>query len=142
MIGMMEIERFVYMDTEKKTSLDSKTSMPKKCWMCKDKLYKRSWMKSTDLCIRCQHVLYKSVTRNNKRARDKGNKAILTVAQWGKILKASKGHCFYCKKHFGYSLVVMEHRIPISKGGETSSKNCVVSCVSCNSKKWTNEVIV
>lgn len=43
--------------------------------------------------------------------------------------------CQYCGTQFEKSLLVVDHIIPIVKGGNNDDENLVTSCVSCNSKK-------
>lgn len=43
--------------------------------------------------------------------------------------------CQYCGVSLNYHSMSIDHVLPISRGGKTSWKNCVASCVSCNSKK-------
>jgi 5-methylcytosine-specific restriction endonuclease McrA len=78
--------------------------------------------------------------RNKKRARIKGNESTLTIAEWAKKLYLSNGHCFYCEKHIGFKGLVLEHTIPIAKGGGTTLRNCVPSCGDCNKKRWQQGV--
>ena len=56
-----------------------------------------------------------------------------------------KGMCFYCGKHCHWSSVpydgfdddfgMIEHRVPISKGGTWNVENVVLACNYCNAKK-------
>lgn len=117
------------------------TPGPDDCWKCHIRLHARIWKKSTDLCWRCHDELCKKITRNNKRARVKGNEATLTIAQWGKILRNSQGHCTYCQQHFGFDALVIEHRLPIAKGGGTTAENCVPACGYCNAERWIKGVV-
>lgn len=104
------------------------------CWKCLLPADQRRYNKS-GLCKRCQAQMIEKIVEQKRRARQKGNDANLTTAQWSRILYLSRGYCFYCRKHIGYSNLVMEHRIPIVKGGGTTIENVVPACSSCNSKK-------
>lgn len=54
------------------------------------------------------------------------------------LYKLQRGKCKYCKLKFTYVRLCVDHVIPISRGGETSLKNCVLSCKPCNCKKGAN----
>lgn len=71
------------------------------------------------------------VWANNKRARDAGNAATLTLEEWGSTLSAFDYKCAYCDNEFD----ILEHIIPVQLGGGTTVENCVPSCFSCNIKK-------
>lgn len=43
--------------------------------------------------------------------------------------------CQYCGKHSTSKDLNLDHVVPKSKGGKTSWKNIVTSCISCNSRK-------
>ncbi|WPQ59822.1 HNH endonuclease [Paenibacillus polymyxa] len=47
------------------------------------------------------------------------------------ILQRDKFTCYYCGKPGD----TIDHKIPLSKGGFTSPKNCVVACSTCNVEK-------
>jgi 5-methylcytosine-specific restriction endonuclease McrA len=49
--------------------------------------------------------------------------------------KRNSFKCYYCKKKVMRAKASLEHRIPVSGGGYTKQKNCVLSCRSCNTKK-------
>ena len=78
------------------------------------------------------HQLKKIVASNINRAKKAGLLATLTVSEWKDILEQYGWTCFYCKVK---PYAVLEHKIPISKGGGTTSDNCVPSCVECNVSK-------
>ena len=60
-----------------------------------------------------------------------------TVGEWQDILEQANGACFYCASQVGSENLVVEHQIPLSRGGDNSVSNIVASCVSCNSQKGT-----
>jgi len=75
-----------------------------------------------------------------RRALKSGNTPahrMLTGEQWDSILKASKGCCYWCGKR---SKPTMDHVLPLSKGGQHTAENVVVSCMSCNLKKYAKIV--
>lgn len=65
------------------------------------------------------------------------------------LKKEQNGSCFYCgdtlhdrtthEDDFNSDpkWACVDHMTPFSLGGDTDLENCVLSCRSCNSKKWT-----
>ena len=51
--------------------------------------------------------------------------------------KITKNKCIYCGKQSDS----LDHMHPISKGGESITRNCVPCCLSCNGKKSDSEVL-
>ena len=51
------------------------------------------------------------------------------------IFKRDKFTCQYCKKRLILKDCVLDHRIPIAKGGSNTPENCATSCRACNSEK-------
>lgn len=50
--------------------------------------------------------------------------------------------CKVCEEEFAFEDMCGDHRIPWSKGGTTTMKNCDMLCTKCNgikSNKWTTE---
>jgi len=43
--------------------------------------------------------------------------------------------CVYCEKELSIKNYIIEHKIPISRGGDNSFENLTISCRSCNCKK-------
>ena len=43
--------------------------------------------------------------------------------------------CYYCGRKVNYKNKSFDHIIPVDKGGETSLKNIVCSCIDCNQLK-------
>jgi 5-methylcytosine-specific restriction endonuclease McrA len=58
-------------------------------------------------------------------------KASLTFKQWLATLDYFDWECAYCLKGFS----CLEHYIPLSLNGGTTSGNCLPACDSCNAKK-------
>ncbi len=58
--------------------------------------------------------------------------ALLTSAQWQKILQIQKGHCYWCERK---RTLTQDHVIPLSKGGKHIASNIVAACRSCNCRK-------
>jgi 5-methylcytosine-specific restriction endonuclease McrA len=112
------------------------------CWMCQRERRRcsREWAKSgfvqSQLCQWCYGDLMKKVIRHKQRAWNSHNTATLTTIQWATILHSSEGKCHYCQKQIGYHMLTLEHLIPVSKGGGTTSENCIPACMDCNHKSW------
>ena len=51
--------------------------------------------------------------------------------------KLTKHNCIYC----GKPSESLDHLHPISKGGTSTTSNCVPCCLSCNGKKSDSEVL-
>ena len=51
------------------------------------------------------------------------------------VFTRDKFRCTYCKKKLKLEDCVLEHKIPIAKGGSHTVENCTTSCQPCNSAK-------
>lgn len=76
-----------------------------------------------------QRLVFKMALRTATRA---GRPATLTPRAWLETQIAFKGLCAYCGRAEGN---VIEHVVPISRGGGTTSDNCVPACLRCNGLK-------
>ena len=89
----------------------------------------------TALCPSCRtkkHLReYQRVVEQNERAQAAGLSATLSLKEWLTILEYFSWTCAYCGGDFDS----IEHYLPISRGGETSAKNCLPACHICNFKK-------
>lgn len=56
-----------------------------------------------------------------------------------KVETRANGYCEYCliPSAFAPSVFEMEHIIPVSKDGETTSENLALACRACNRNKFT-----
>ncbi|RCJ39613.1 HNH endonuclease [Nostoc minutum NIES-26] len=56
------------------------------------------------------------------------------------VINRASGRCEYCLIHQDYSIYTHEvdHIIAIKHGGETSSENLALSCLSCNRHKGSD----
>ncbi|MBD2492144.1 HNH endonuclease [Aulosira sp. FACHB-615] len=56
------------------------------------------------------------------------------------VINRASGRCEYCLIHSSYSIYTHEvdHIIAIKHGGETSSENLALSCLSCNRHKGSD----
>lgn len=75
----------------------------------------------------------------NYRANDYGNtrdKRALTASEWEILLHRQKHHCYWCRQRMVN--IVMDHVIPLSRGGQHVKENIVLACPGCNSRKHTH----
>lgn len=65
------------------------------------------------------------------RARKAKTPATLTLEEWTETVDFFNHRCAYCGKPYQ----ILEHLLPISKGGGTTKDNCLPACYSCNAVK-------
>lgn len=80
--------------------------------------------------------LTKKQLKKQERSLAKKQARIETI----RILSDDKNpNCFYCKTKLSSSLkshnITFDHKIPKSKGGQSTIDNLVLSCVNCNQLK-------
>lgn len=63
-----------------------------------------------------------------------------TGEQWQEMKAHYGNKCVYCGKKF--ARLEQDHIIPLIAGGPHTRSNIVPACRSCNSKKWTGNVLV
>ena len=51
------------------------------------------------------------------------------------VFRRDQHLCQYCSKGLSPSKLTMDHIIPRARGGDSSWRNCVTACFSCNNKK-------
>jgi len=78
------------------------------------------------------------VDSQNARAAKKRLRADLTAEQWEAILQAFFFACAYCGDDRG--ALVMDHVIPIARGGGTTRENIVPACGYCNGSKGAKTI--
>lgn len=74
---------------------------------------------------------------HNALRRSRRKKALisdLTPEDWIQILHDSNGKCFYCGDE---RILQIEHKIPLSRGGNHTKENIVAACAPCNYRKGT-----
>lgn len=72
----------------------------------------------------------------SKRAFIYGVKNDLSYKELEELVLNSKGVCKYCGRKFkNLALLTGDHIKPLSKGGENTLNNIVISCTECNNKK-------
>lgn len=54
-----------------------------------------------------------------------------------KLLESENNRCYYCKREFGlgFSRRTIDHKVPLSNGGEDAEENLVLACKACNHLK-------
>lgn len=67
----------------------------------------------------------------------RANKLKVTVEQvsYRKVYERDNGQCYLCHRFITLKEMHLEHKIPLSRGGEHSYANCGVSCRKCNLRK-------
>lgn len=66
------------------------------------------------------------------RARVRSLPATLTLEEWTRTVSDFEGLCSYC---MAAPVAVLEHFIPVTRGGGTTAGNCLPSCGPCNGRK-------
>jgi 5-methylcytosine-specific restriction endonuclease McrA len=87
------------------------------------------------LCLECKQQYSGEIQRvrsQKYRARQAHMEATLTVGEWIQTLQHFHFLCAHCQKK---RFTVMDHFIPIDKGGGTTKENCIPSCAKCNGRK-------
>jgi 5-methylcytosine-specific restriction endonuclease McrA len=88
------------------------------------------------LCHKCKQdeklrAEFQRVRDERWRARKYKLPETLTVKEWIETLDHFGQRCAYCGGRFQ----VLEHFIPLERGGGTTKHNCVPACISCNKIK-------
>lgn len=52
--------------------------------------------------------------------------------------RVQKRKCAYCEKKIHYKKLHVDHVFPLFEGGKNEYSNFVLSCPSCNIRKWTS----
>jgi hypothetical protein len=58
-----------------------------------------------------------------------------SIREW--LFTTYKGHCFYCATELDRARAIIEHTLPVRRGGETVPWNLVLACGRCNVRKGT-----
>jgi len=75
--------------------------------------------------------------RHRRRARFKDLPHTLNKEQWAKSKEYFENKCAYCGKPV--ELLVQDHFIALTKGGEYTHNNIIPACQNCNSSKYNND---
>ena len=67
------------------------------------------------------------------RAKKRGNHA--EQFRRKSIFERDGWKCQYCQKKVTINTAILEHKIPIAKGGSHTPANCTTSCAKCNGEK-------
>ena len=54
-----------------------------------------------------------------------------------KIIERDNATCYMCTRKLGYAEIVIDHVIPIARGGSHSEDNMKVACHACDLRKGT-----
>jgi len=84
---------------------------------------------------RAKYRMQHRVTQANHRARSHGVNERITVSDIEAQYAIQDGCCWHCSNHV-YDSYHMDHLIPLSRGGSNTPDNIVISCPSCNARKW------
>jgi len=52
-----------------------------------------------------------------------------------RVIHARTGRCYLCEKALSLADATLDHKVPLSRGGDHSYENCDVACGVCNSRK-------
>jgi 5-methylcytosine-specific restriction enzyme A len=77
--------------------------------------------------------LFAGVNEESVIASGKNRARELRKSSWWRK-KISSGICHYCRKKFNPGDLTMDHKIPLSRGGESEKSNLVPACKECNNK--------
>ena len=98
------------------------------------------YIKNRD-AIRAKKKTNREPSRRNediRRARKSGATVgdLRLIAEWEKRWRRKPlVRCYWCRSDIKPAVATRDHLVPLSRGGEHSASNLVVSCGSCNSKK-------
>lgn len=94
--------------------------------------------KAIDKASRKKHYARVLNENHKKRVRQRnqvvGDQKVI-IAWQKKWRRAASVTCYWCKKKFRGSRCVLDHILPIAKGGPHSIENVCISCPSCNGMK-------
>lgn len=72
------------------------------------------------------------VAAQRSRARVRDLPATLTLDEWTRTVADFAGLCAYCKES---PVEVLEHFVPVHRGGGTTPGNCLPACKDCDDRK-------
>jgi 5-methylcytosine-specific restriction endonuclease McrA len=78
------------------------------------------------------HPQVRRTRYHNRRARVSSAGGTFTTAEWQALVEQYGGRCAYCG---ALGPLVVEHRIPLSRGGTNDISNILPACARCNDKK-------
>jgi hypothetical protein len=93
-------------------------------------------------CARCgkslahkkSHALYCSTTCKSMdhTFKHRSKTRFATTARRQEIYIRDNSSCYMCLTKLEFSKIELDHLIPVSRGGDSSSENLAVSCMFCN----------
>ena len=107
-------------------------------YQCSDCRHARYLANRTKILERMSSPDYRpnrQVYNSRQRAKNYDIENTLTVSEWKDKLTESDGCCAYCGEKVGQAKLVMDHVIPMLKGGSNSIENITPACKLCNRKK-------
>ena len=105
---------------------------------------KKHYIENREYSIQCSLQWSKNnkekccINEERRRSRKLELPATLTEDQWKEIKIYFNNKCSYCGKE---KLLVQEHFIALSKGGEYTHKNIIPACKNCNSSKGPKDFL-
>jgi len=95
-----------------------------------------------------RHRINKANSSRKRRAVKQNRESNLTASQINALIKNSNNICFWCDREIPKGKMHLDHITPLSKGGDDTINNLVVSCASCNLRKsdkspevWLDEIL-
>lgn len=70
----------------------------------------------------------------NRNCASRGVKAFLNSESFSKMMKSQNYKCVYCDKYVDKEFHI-DHKTPVSRGGDSSTENLQILCPKCNLKK-------
>lgn len=103
---------------------------------------RKKYLKNKDL-IKKRNAQYKKLNpelnkdyQSRRRASKRGSKAVVSSSEIKALVRHFNGVCAYCKCKMDKSNPMnIDHKVPISKGGEHVITNLLPACRICNLKK-------
>lgn len=95
--------------------------------------YMRELRNSADFKAKSLDYQRKFGGSHYRKAKKRGNVAVRFSRK--SIFERDKYKCAYCNKKLNIKTAVLEHKIPISRGGSHTPANCTTSCAKCNLEK-------
>ena len=127
--------RLAEIERSKKWNRDNPEAVARNMKKCRDarpdfyREYKRTYVKNNPE----KATIWNHKKRIKRNTAILGTKSTITAQEWQTILTKQRGICYYCRRKF--PKLQMEHKIPLSRGGDHSVKNIVGACKSCNCRK-------
>lgn len=99
-------------------------------------IYRQKMKEAVQKCRKAKPDLYNSYN-NIRRAKVKGNGGSYTAQEWRDLCRSFGNVCLNCRRP---EPLVVDHIIPVTKGGTSNVENLQPLCKSCNSRKH-NKII-